>query len=770
MNDFQNIKKLLIPLLKGSPIIALCIAIAVMLGYRSVMYTNPTYESTAKIRLDDIGHGISSSSLYEDFDVFSNVNKIETEVEVIKSKMLIEKTVKNLNWQTSYFRKGKVRTRELFNDCPFAISITSINENLKNQPLEIQIVTDNTFLLTTDINNPSNTFSGSFNKNYKLDNIEFTINKNEELLNRKKEQHLIGKYQVIIHSLEGLVDRIILPNLDVTAADKDVAVVRLSFKSEVPEKTTQFVNTLAETYISDYVDSRRKAAGKTVLFIDEQLKVISQKLAQSEINLEQYKKKNDVINLRQESETDLRKIAQLKIQLANLLMNETALDSLNNYINNPDVDFHNLAPNFQMFNDLLSTEMIKKIGMYQAEKKDLLIKYTPNEQKVKVVDQKINDLVKYIKESISNSKRNITIKRKGIEASITESQKVFENLPTKEREILILKREFELNQKIFNFLTEKKTDADIAQAAHISFHRVIERAYKPLSPTSPKKELTLIIATLLGFITGIIIIYSRKFIGGKISTKSDLETASGLSVIGIIKKMSKKETEENDSFYTLATNIKLLNNLKKHDTITVTSTLKGEGKSFTAHKLAKAFAAMNWKTIIVDLNLKKPTLHEAFKTTNAFGIEDIIYRNNSLEATVLNIEPNLSFLPAGTIEKHSTRTINTDGFNNLLNELKEKYDLVILDTSATTISLDATSLMKASQHSLYVIKADFTKGEYLTHADILKEKYDIKNLKLILNGVHAATSLNGEYTGSQFEYNQNNSFKATIKRYFKFYF
>lgn len=749
MSDYQNIKRMLLPALKGIPVILICLLLAIATAYRSIEYTNPVYESTIKIKLDDISNGISSSALYEDFDVFANTNKIAAEVEVLKSKVLIEKTLQKLDFDVSYFRVGKIRTTELYNESPFYIEYKIHHKSILDEFFDLRIISENSFVINYTLNKISKEIKADFGDILNADEFTLVVHNNDSLSERKISVDLIDHYKFRINSIPHIVDNIIGNNLDVVAVDDDVAVVRISYKCEVPEKTAAFVNTLGQTYIEDYIESRTGAAAKTVDFIDRQLGIIAEKLKDSETQLEKYRLKHNIINTQQETETDLRKIAQLKIQLANLEMNEAALDSLQNYISQKDIQFVELAPNFEAFNDLLSTELIKKIKTYQDEKKDLLLKYTLDDEKVKVIDEKINDVANYIRESIKNTHKNIGIKRKEMETTIDQANKFFEGLPTKEKHFIVLQREFQLNQKIFNFLTEKRTEAAIAKAVTISFHRIIQQAYIPLKPISPKKTLMLIVSALLGLIIGTTLVYAKEFVGGKIRTRDQLEKVISTPVAGIIKNYNRRAENIADDFLSLITNLKLLNGIKKHQSILFTSTIAKEGKSFAALNIARAFADLEWSVVLIDLNFRNSMNKEFLELQNKNGIAEVVLQQCSIkDAIYKDKQTNVNLIPVGISVMHPAKLVNDNQLPQVLNELKNSFDLVIIDSPGTADVPESIKLMELCDQVYYIIKANYTRSQFLMNADLITKEYGIKNINILLNNVAQAVNFNGRYSES----------------------
>ena len=765
MNDFQNIKRLLIPLFRGSPIVVGCFLLALVLGYRSVLYTNPVYESTAKMRLDDVDNGVSSTNLFKDFDVFAHTNKIAAEVEVLKSRLLTEKTLEQLDFGISYYRIGKIRTTELYHNSPFWVQFHSDSTALADRDIRLEIISDQSFKVFQSMSEDSEFITGDFGQKITFKGVRLSIVKNETLIQNKPGLHLVDQYAFRLNSMQHMVSKMVGGNLDVVAIDKDVAVLRISFKSEVPEKSALFVNTLAKTYINDYIAHKTEVAKKTVQFIDDQLSQRSRELQNSESNIEQYRNDEGIINTRQETETDLRKIAQLKIQLANMEMNVSALDSLHEYIENGQENFLELAPNFEAFTDLLSTEIIKKIKAYQAEKKDLLLKYTEKEEKVQVVDRKIEDLTSYLRESIRNTRNNLHIKKEKIAGAIKKAEEAFEGLPTKEKKMVVLQRDFSLNESIYNFLMQKRTEAAIAQAARMAFHRLIQQAEVPKRPISPKKTLIMIVCGMTGLIIGIAFIYTREFIGSKVRNRSEIEKIVSQPVIGVIRKKSKDPQTNQEEYQSLATQMMIQDQLGKNQKLLVSSTLSGEGKTEIVKNMGAAFASLGWKVLLVDLNLRKPGLDNPSE-----GISNVILQGKNPRECITRMEENLDCLGAGTTRAFPLQVISSPRLETTLNQLSTEYDLVIMDSPATAMNLDAIKLMKLADHIHFVARAHFTKSYYLPQADMLALEYGFSHIKILLNGVHRATNYNGNFTGSRFDYGTlGQSTRQKIMHYFKTY-
>ncbi|TAH05305.1 MAG: hypothetical protein EAZ16_02430 [Sphingobacteriales bacterium] len=722
MTEANKNMKLLRPLLRGLPIIIAVVMGAVSLAKWYLDHTVPMFESMARVKLADPSDGPASANLYKDFDVFSNKNKIGTEVEIMKSKALVEKTLDSIDMETVLYRIGKMVKKELYHEAPFKPVIKIKNHKWNDKPFVIRVTSSTEFT----INLPDKpAMKGIFGQPILSDVADIILMKNERLLAEKPNLSFIGLYEVIVNSREKAIDHII-GKLDITSVDKDIPILRIIYTSPVPEKAADYVNVLAKTYIDDYVENKYKAANITVKFLDNQLQQIGNKLNNSETAIEDYRNDGNIINIRQETETDLRKIAQMKIQLANLHMNLAAIDTLNNYIQRGKENFLLVAPNFEAFTDLLSTEMIKKVKQLQSEKKDLLLRYTANNDKVKVVDDKLDDVFTYFVESIKNTKNNYEIKYKEIDTAIKEMEKVFIGLPTKEKEMTILERDFGMNQKTYMFLHEKKTEAEIARAATISFHRIIAFGEVPAKPVSPNRVLIIAVSAILAILGSTSLIYTVHAMKAKVNDSSVIEKSSLTPLVAEIL-MQRKEKDRITHFNNVAIQLELRNVIKYPAVISFTSFAKKEGKSYIAANLARGIVSLNKKVLLVDVGGTVPDKQGWYL--------------QSIEGTLICKTPvsNLFYYRAN--EESKDQVVIQEELQDKLNEWKKTYDAIFIRNNPTGDFGNTLVFMAVADVNMFVLDSRKTSAKKVLEADVLKEKFNVPNMKFILNKAYYNPSL-----------------------------
>lgn len=749
MNELQQIKRLLLPAIKGSPIILAAMFLAIFFTSRIVRYKTPMYESTARMKLDDARTGISDMNLFTDFDVFTASDKVATEVEVLVSRELIRQLIGKLTLNESISRVGKLMQTRLYKDSPFTIESNVMNNGIYKYDCFFTVTSDTTLLLNVpDLGIVDRPYA--IGEPIYLAGSKISINFNLDILKTRPNIDVIGQYTFRLKSDEDWIDYI-KASLDVKAVDDEIAVVRISFRDPNPQFAADVVNHLAQTYITDYVTSKSKAADKTVEFINQQLDDVGSKLRRSEEKLEQYKLNKDVVNTYQETETGLREISQMKIFHTNLLMKKAALDSLNQYINGRDVAFNKLAPQFDAFGDILLSELIKQHKLYEAEREDLLQRYTTESKYIKAIDRKIESITVYIKEAVQNAYKDLEVKEQEIKRKLDASTNMFETIPTREREMLVIERELSLYQNAYNFLMEKRTEADIVKAATISFHRIIDYGKVPRKPVSPNKKFLMIVAGFSIMLFVLAFIYIRDFLTGTLQSRQEIEERTGIPISGVIPRFGKMvHPEHSEAIKAIASHL-MLKRSESPRVILLVSTIKEEGKSFLAEHLAKVFHLNGKRVLAVDMNDFNPTLSSRLGKSSAKGLSD--YMKEAEPATnIIQVGQHADVVSPGSLSHKGL--ILKESLLRLLAETGTDYDYILIDTPAAAYTATATNLVGAADEVLFVVRAGKSKAFYLEQADEIHHAHPDKAISVVLNSGHQASNFNGRFVGSRFSYTQ----------------
>ena len=703
MNEQLSILR---PYLRGFPIILLAMVAGFLFAKKYLSYTTPMYESTTKIKLADLNQGATGNNLFKDLDVFASTNKIAMEIEVLKSQVLLEKMLTDLDFTEELSRIGRLTTKELFKEKPFFHQLHILNDSYYNKDWIVKV--QDTLNYTVSPAGSEIEYAGVFGDTLQLGNsAALLLEKNLELMAAKPNLELVGEYKLVRYSKARLIEKV-AANLDVVSVDKDVAILRIIYKSNVPEKAALLTDALAQTYIDDYIEEKFKTADVTSEFLDKQIAKVYQDLSRAEMKIEGYRVDNDIINIRQETETDLRKISQLKIQQTNVQMSLEAIQELDDYITSGKDDFLKLAPNFEAFTDLLSTEMIKKVKQLQLEKADLLLIYKADHELVINVDKKIKYYTDYFIESISNTRKNLETKHTKLNKNIEEAEKVFIGLPERERILSILDREFQIHQQSYIFLNEKRIEAEIAKAAKHAFHRVIHQASIPQKPVSPNRPIIIIVSTLLGMISAIVFIFLVNASKARVNDLNSVEKNTDIPVLFGAPHF-KSEQQAQSFFKNEIFKLDMKGMLPEHSSVAFSAFGTNHGSRFHLRQLLNVFRQEQRNFILL-------TFDEPY------------FRTLPTDRALLLSQAELTSFTFAKLKEWYT-------------DLCSQYELVLVDNFNLPDNTESVVFMGLADQNICVVDTRKTHLKRIEELNVIKAKNEISNLHLALNNHKYSPSL-----------------------------
>ncbi|RSK43097.1 Wzz/FepE/Etk N-terminal domain-containing protein [Hymenobacter rigui] len=585
MNEFQQNLRLLRPVWRGLPLIALCTVAALALAGLYLRYATPLYESTAKIKLAEGNEGVVNTTLLKTQDVFSPDNRTAAEVELLKSPLLLGKALSRLELGTTVYRRGTLRKTELYHDSPISVHMALRGHRWEDEAFQVMVLSPQSVEVTSPA---GETVQGEFNALLHLSEGDVVVEKNLELLAAQPDFPLLDTYEVVRHSPARLQEDI-LSRLDITSVDKETPVLRITYRSAVPEKAADLVNALAQVYMEDYLETKYKVANTTVDFIGKQLQTVGRSLAGSENSVAGYRDTRRIVNIDQQTDTDLHKVAELKLQRATLDMSLSAAEDVYRQMQAGHRNVLDLAPSFAAFSDNASGDIVRKMKDLQAERRDLLVRFTPEDEKVQALDQKLSDLNDHLLESVRNTRNTLVVKRQQLDVAIGQAEQVFTGLPDREKDLAVLERNRQLNEKLYTFLHEKETEARIAQATPSSSHRIIATGMVPQEPIAPNPVLIYTVAGLLGLIAGVVLVYVLDTARATPQDTLRLQRNTRLPVAAALPLLPEPQMQL-AYFRQLVTRLELKGLLRDGAKVVVTDFTGSEGQAFFFRHLSAALA------------------------------------------------------------------------------------------------------------------------------------------------------------------------------------
>lgn len=674
---------------------------------------------------------------------------IEDEVNIISSHSLMRKMIKELGLNVTYTLKKFPADKSLYNDSPITFTFPEEFQDTLSNPLSFKIKKDK----ATEIEikyGKHKLKKHSLDKlpaiiNTELGNITVNFHNESELASKKKfeiESWILGY---------DYAAEFFMKNISVGTVSKKSNVISLSVEEVNINRGKDILNKLIFLYNTDALDEKNKAAKNTVLFIDEQIKIISKDLASIESNIEQYKKLNNVINIGTETGLFLNKMSTLKDKSIEMDIQLSLIDMLSEYVNDPK-NRYSLIPTSAILNQNLGGA-INEYNTVIMERFKLLENTKENNPLVISLNNQIDRIRNNVTISIENAKKEINHAKKDWDKIQGEIETRASNIPKQEREFVDMNRQQLLKSQLYVFLLEKQQEAELSLASNTPKAKIIDAAYTLTKPVSPRKFMTLAIGLLIGLIVPVIVIIIKDTFKFKLSNLEELERNVKIPILGeICKDKSGNKIVVSDTstssivelFRLVRTNLQFVLTNKSDKVILITSSISGEGKSFVAVNLALSLSLIkNKKVVIVGLDIRNPKLSDYFSLDNKKGITTYLSSEEYKPEDVIVNEPsnlkNISVVMAGPVPPNPSELLLSDRLDEFFEYLRANYDYIIVDTAPVGMVSDTFSLARISDATIYVYRANYTNKSHLKLINTIQKNDKLKKISLVMNGTSTQT-------------------------------
>lgn len=760
--DFFKLKTIL---KKNTVWAIIIISLCVLAAFIYIRYTNVKFQSYAELKLKKRNEAsvFGFNPLSEES---SNLNTLSGEVELIKSKLFLKQVIQKLPLDVTYEVVGRFKNEERYRLKPFSVIYDS-NCVVYNQKIYVDILDGSNFRLS--LNPDSEEWqSAKFNEPFIFNNCRFVLEKTESFFSNEMLFFSINTEENLLEYIES--------KLAVAPENLSANTIKITFEDYNPYKVQEIVETISELYTAYSREEKNKANQLKIQFLDEQLKQTEIVLTDYEHYIEDFTVKNKTANPSDDVARLITEMIKMDSSLyvlnyhlkeLNKITKQLASDSLEMELVNIQLLPANMQPLFNEYaelrNDYRLAEMSYKSTSQILQQKALELNTLKNRIMLSIDNRK----------GILEERKFNSINRKG------EIEKAFSDLPAKTNELNQKLRFYSLYEELYLSLMQKKTEFEIAKAGTLAEVVILTPANLPKTPIGPSTSVIYIGSFAFGFILSFIFIGIRYLLYDEINSLKELESLTSIPIVAKISRLSsmvakrsgvivfeKPRSQISEAFRTLRTSLDFIGIKDGKKVISISSTTSGEGKTFVAVNLAAILAMSNKKVIILDLDMRKPRAQYAFNVDqNELGVSSLlsggIHWKNCVNVTKIE---NLHFIPSGIIPPNPAELLEGALFEQLLEELKVEYDLILLDTPPIGLVSDGILALKKSDHSLFVVRADYSKRSYIQDLHRNMQLNNVHNLSIIFNSVRKENKGYGYY---QDYYNDNNSKSiSTLKRIF----
>jgi len=759
--DFLNLEYLFNLIKKYWLIISGSIIISLIITFINNQFRSPVYEvgSSLLISSGENSYSNMSADFMEGFGIFAGNKNFLNELRVLNSTMLISEAISNLNFQVTYYNRHRFRKTELYKTSPFVVVF---NQN-HPQPVELEIkltLIDNDqfelFAKGEDVNlysfNSNSIIQqlpkfklkeiGVFGKSITSENYDFKIMVND---NFEISEYKSIKFSFAFNSPRTMVKKY-RNALEIGADDVEATVANIILPSAVPEKAIDFINSLCQSYLMKDLEKKNHMSIKTIEYIDNQLNIIKDSLQIAEENLQRFRSSNRVMDISIQSGRVYDQLQELERQRAELHVKFKYYQYISNYFVENQEYTDLIAPSAMGIDDPLLNNMIQELIQLNSEKVSLIENKQEKNPYLRTLNIQIDNLKNTIAENINYIMNTTDISLQDLNSRIAQLNQEVQKLPKTERELFGIERKFNLNDAIYTYLLEKRAEAQITKASYQPDAEVLEPA-DLLQPgaISPRKNRNYFIALFLGFLIPFTIIRIKDLLKTTISDKNELVSILNTPILGNVYRNNKNvdivirlfpKSHIAESFRMLRSNLNYFVHAKENKTIVLTSTQPQEGKSFVASNLAVSIAMANLKTILLEFDLRKPTISDRFKISNKYGISSFLSEQSTFEDIIQKTSiQNLDIITAGDIPPNPAELISSTRTNDLFSYLNNHYEYIIIDTPPIGIISDGYTLMNKADLNIYVVRQNQTiKKDLITIIKELEER-NFNNICLVLNDV-----------------------------------
>lgn len=712
------------------------------LGYFYLRYSIPIYESAAVIQIQENDQGKEILALE---NVGGNKNTLSKNIELLKSPILFESAVKRLKLAVCFYNKGSIISSQLYNDNSIWYKDLLIKDStILEKTIKISYSNQEFYL---NYEHGNQTIKQAFKVNQKVTTPHFELfigasNEFEPLKN--------GNVYFVIKNINSLISQL-SPNLKITPLNLEAQTIDVRFESNNATLAKDIVDAVVSEFFIFDEQRTKKSTENVISFLNTQLDSLSKELKTARDSIVYFQQKNKLSDPDATAGQLIQKIDEIDDVLAQERNSLLVLKSIKNRINATTTEKQLNTILIEIQNENYSgtvSGQIEELKQIKRERDLLLTKVQVNNPEIKNKEDQIAQIVANIKQSIEilENKLERSVQLSAQKKAETETEYI--GMPQKKIEFSRLKSTEELYDKYYSMLMEKKTQYAITNAGYEPINRVLTNASVSPAPIKPIKSMIYVLCGFLGVIISLGIIAVKYLFYNEIDTVKDIELLlkGKVNVIGElpqtkmdsehsqIRVKKNKNTRLSEILRSMRTNIRFIK--PNYKTISVTSTVSGEGKTFVSLNLASIIAFSDKKTVIIDLDLRKPKIHHAFDVTNNIGASNYLAQQNTIDECIKKTKnENLDLITSGTIPPNPSELILSNRFDDMIAELGEKYDVIVIDMPPVGIVSDGMPVMAKVDIPIYVFRSGYSKREYTQKAKELVELLDFKAINIVVNGV-----------------------------------
>lgn len=756
------------------------IVLMMLIGLTSVWlyqrYTLPTYSSTSTLMLKreksmkDQLLGIETENV-----LASSVEEASMEIQLVKSKYFVQRVISKLPFDVSYYREGRTKfvSSEIYTATPFYVSVSEIKTpQVYGKDIFVELLNEKSFILRYDLGDQN--FREILNYDNLFSTPLFEVRISLSALAKANLDAHIGKvYFFRINDIERYSE-VLAQKIQVVPIDPSTKTISISYQDKNRVKASDLVNALSKEFVVYDVERQAESAEQVLSFLESEIDSFDDDLKSYSDTLKQFRLEKSFLDPEEEMKSITMNLRGLEQQKAQLLTDIKLIKWFDNYLGN-------LSNIESVSSSLLAGELsiagsyVNEIKEMEKQKELMLMNVSPSHPEVKLTEEKI---LRTKNEMIADLDNVVVQKNYRLENLDEQYYKYLARLlvlPEEQEEYARLKSTYDAMANYYQLLVDKRTDYKLAKAGMVSDYMVLSTATPSQEPIGPKSTFLWTIAVAAALALGFILIVVRYMLHNTIISVETIQKNTKASVLGIVPTVftdiplsgivvtQNPKSIITEAFRVIRNNLQFISNTPGPKTLAITSTISGEGKTFTSINTGAILSLLDKRVIILDVDMRRPRLSKIFNVDNTSGMSTILIGRDKVDDCIRRTElKNFDFVTSGPIPPNPAELILSERLKEMVAYLKTKYDYIIFDTPPLGLVTDGFEVIKNVDYPIYVFRAEYSSKSFIGNLDKLISENKVNNLSVVLNDVGRGVS-GYSYGSYNYKYGYSYGYLYTYK-------
>ena len=729
------------------------------------------YFRSATVIIKDPSNKASTSGL-DRFDNFINKVNVANEILQFRSKKLMREVVQRVHADVSYQIKDGLRSNELYNESPVLVSLPDA-------------LPEQSFSFTMTLKDAKTVTLSDFSGIEAKPSYEVALNDTVAIIegmnvvvtatNYLRDSWLNTPIRVQKLPVESMVNYY-KNALGIQQEEEEASILTLALKDSSPARAEDVLNTLITVYNEEAIKEKNQVAVNTANFINERLIIIERELGNVESNLESFKQRNQIVDIASSAGMYMTESQKYNADAMELETQLRLANFIKDYLTDPSKET-DLIPSNTGISDMNIENQISLYNAAKLKRDHLIDDSSVNNPVVQELNNSLRAMKQSIIRAVDNMIVSLNVKRNDAQNREMRAQDRVTAIPTKERQMLSIERQQKIKEALYLFLLNKREENALSQAMADNNARVIDGAEGSNAPISPNRNRILLLGLLVGIALPGAVCLAILFMDTRVHGRKDIEGATSVPYLGEIpldkeamkdhrrKVMAVKEQGDDivsEAFRILRTNMAFLSKKDKPaQVITFTSFNIGAGKTFIARNLSMSLAYMKKRVVMVDLDIRKGTLSRHFGHYHV-GVTNYLSDNTVKVDDIIQHQEGFDLIPAGILAPNPAELLMDNRLDELMNELRTRYDYIIADNVPVGLIADATIANRIADLTIFVVRAGKLDRRQLPDIEKLYQEKKLKNMALVLNGANPERHGYGYSYGYGYGYGYRTKKKKTF--------